>query len=138
LLDLGVPVCCLASVAKPARTVCAVGAVGEARTLDLRFRKPLLYPAELPPREVKFTTADLSFRLFGGELAIEKKTGVGKRAIKSAFARQQSGKEASSYSGFVVEPVLTKRNVNHLKYLLLTSYILSMILPLFWAISWRF
>lgn len=25
------------------------GAVGETRTLDRRFRKPLLYPAELPP-----------------------------------------------------------------------------------------
>ena len=27
------------------------GAVGETRTRDRRFRKPLLYPAELPPRE---------------------------------------------------------------------------------------
>src|SRR6267143_6348052 len=34
------------------------GGAGEIRTRDKRFRKPLLYPSELQPREQQFTTAE--------------------------------------------------------------------------------
>jgi hypothetical protein len=46
------------------------GAVGETRTRDRRFRKPLLYPAELPPRK-RVRTGMLSTRVRQGKTTLD-------------------------------------------------------------------
>ena len=38
-------------MAVPAEALAKAGAVGGTRTRDRRFRKPMLYPVELPPHE---------------------------------------------------------------------------------------